>query len=138
MRGFNRPPRDLGRTRYRMLAAFAAAWVLALTLAGVAYAYQIVYYLGTPSAPVAVYDAIVSSQTSGYAFRLFNEATATSAGDPMDRVVLYYNGVGIGTATGTRYYVVYRNGENTRAACAITQTAGDPPHRAWVYCDTTY
>jgi hypothetical protein len=53
---------------------------VALVWTSTAYAYRITYYFGTPSNPVRISNGTAGSQTSGTAFRLFNEAYARQSG----------------------------------------------------------
>lgn len=113
--------------------------LLALVLAGIfaqaAFAYQISYYLGSPSQPVS-FTGGVWGQTCCKHFRLFNEATALQSANPMAFVDLYYDSTKIGSATGTYYYRVYRNGENVKASCSLASQS--QLHVVRAYCDTTY
>ena len=116
--------------------------VVLITLLGVlsliffveaAAAYVRVYYLGTPSNPVAFTGGIYRS-TPGTAFRLFNEATALPNGNGFALVDLYYNSTKIGSCSATWYCVVYRNGPNSKAACSLATQS--PFHQVRAYCDT--
>jgi hypothetical protein len=118
---------------------------VALVWTSTASAYRITYYFGTPSNPVRISNGTAGSQTSGTAFRLFNEAYARQSGcgghpcGGMAYVSLYYNPTHIGTGSNTFYFRVYRNGENVRAGCQVTSNAGwfgGYPTYSW--CDTTY
>jgi len=121
-------------TSRRVILVILSIALLSGAFASSAYAYQLEYYLGTPSNPVGVFDANVGGVTSDSAFRLFNEATATTSGSAMSHVYLYYNGTLIGSASSTYYYYVYRNGNPAKSSCTISQgTEG----RAFVYCDTS-
>ena len=128
------PLTSIQRTRHA-LAVLACALLFLVAFVERAMAYQISYYLGSPSTPVFVIGVGgVFGGTCCTAFRLFNEATATNAAGPMSFVQLLYNGSAIGAATNTRYYVVYRNGPSSVAQCLISS----PPQGTYAYCDTTY
>jgi type 1 fimbria pilin len=122
---------SLRRASLAVLVAVAACAILAQA----ALAYQISYYLGSPSQPVS-FTGGVAGQTCCNHFRLFNEATALRSANSMWFVDLYYGSTKIGSAIGTYYYRVYRNGANVNASCSLSSGAFNRVVRA--YCDTTY
>jgi hypothetical protein len=128
----------------RKFAVLGIVLGLGLVWTGVAAAYQIVYYLGSYSNPITVSNGWVGSQTSGTAYRLFNEATAKTSDcgaypcGYMNTVRLYYNTTLIGQSANTFYYIVYRNGANVHSGCDIYNSWGiGGNYPAWIWCDTT-
>jgi len=126
------------RARARLLVVILVTCCALVFGVSKAWAYTLEYYLGTPSNPVHVNSGGgggVNGSTSDAAFRLFNEATALSSGQPMWIVTLYYNyNHSLGTAVNTYYYYVYQNGSNATAQCTI----GSPGSgTTYVYCDTS-
>jgi hypothetical protein len=124
--------REAGAVIRRILVVSGLVAVLALgVLAEAAFAYIRVYYLGSASQPVSFTGGVYAS-TCCNAFRLFNEMDTPGSSNPVQIVSLYYNSTKIGEAYGTYYYIVYRNGENVKAACNLS--AGGNVVRA--VCDT--
>lgn len=118
---------------------------LSLVFAGTAFAYQIVYYFGSYSNPVRISNGTAGTQTSGTAFRLFNEAWAKQSGCGsqgcgfMNNAKLFYNSTLIGQGNNTFYFRVYQNGPNSHAGCQITNSWSlgfNAP--SWVWCDAAY
>lgn len=132
-----------GTRRRRWVATLVLAVTVSLLWVSAAYAYQIVYYFGTPSNPVRISNGTAGSQTAGTAFRLFNEAYAkqSGCGNPcgsMKVVSLFYNTTLIGQSTNTFYYRVYRNGENVKGGCQVTNEWWGYPTPTYSWCDTTF
>lgn len=125
------------------VAALALAVGILLLWTSAAYAYQIVYYFGSPSNPVRISNGTAGSQTSGTAFRLFNEAYAKQSGcgvpcGDMEPVTLFYNTTPIWSCQTGFYCVKYQNGVNVHAGCQISSPGGLGGYPTYAWCDTTY
>lgn len=118
----------------KRLAAMGAAALIALAFVQAAYAYTIVYYLGSPSQPVT-FTGGVFGQTCCQHFRLFNEATALQSANSIYIADLYYGSQQIWSCFDTYYCVKYQNGPNVTAACSLA--SGGQFRVVKAYCDTT-